>query len=53
MGAALGVSQPPERNGRHSGTVQATPITPSAQTTKEQLEGLVLEMLERMQTQFQ
>lgn len=48
----LGVSPTPERSGRHSGAVQATPIIASAETTKEQVEALVLEMLERMQTQF-
>lgn len=48
------VSPKPERNARHSGPVPAaTPVTPSAQTTKEQLEALVLEVLEHMQTQYQ
>jgi len=49
----LDVSPKGERNARHPGTVPATPLTPSAQTTKEQLEALALEMLERLHTRLQ
>lgn len=47
------ISPAPERGRAHPGPSPTTPVTPSAQTTKEQLEALVLEMVERLQTRLQ
>lgn len=51
-GWQMDVSPSPDRGSGQSGLLPTTNMTPNAQTTREQLEAMALEMLERLQIQF-